>query len=163
MERARLTKILASIKESKGLIEEAANVLQEIKVETFGSMEKREKVEFILEQMRLCLAKKDYIRTQILSRKISPKFFQEEGTEDLKLKFYKQMIEVDIQNNAYLSISKHFWEMYNTKLVQENEAEKRQVHKHYLVNFLLRLFATLLYTSSYPRTIMSKTTLCTAE
>lgn len=44
-------------------------------------MEKKEKVEFILEQMRLCIAVKDYIRTQIISKKINTKFFQEEGTE----------------------------------------------------------------------------------
>lgn len=44
-------------------------------------MEKREKVEFILEQMRLCLAKKDYIRTQIISKKISTKFFDEKDTD----------------------------------------------------------------------------------
>lgn len=50
-------------------------------VETYGSMEKKEKVEFILEQMRLCIAVKDYIRTQIISKKINTKFFQEEGTE----------------------------------------------------------------------------------
>ncbi len=50
-------------------------------VETFGSMEKREKVEFILEQLRLCLAKKDYIRTQIISKKISTKFFEEKDTD----------------------------------------------------------------------------------
>nr|CUU98493.1 hypothetical transcript [Hymenolepis microstoma] len=127
VERARLTRILAQIKESKGLIEEAADVLQEVKVETFGSMEKREKVEFILEQMRLCLAKKDYIRTQILSRKISSQFFKEEGTEDLKLKYYRQMIEVDIQQDAYLAISKHFWEIYSTKIVQDDPYEKRKV------------------------------------
>ncbi len=48
-------------------------------VETFGSMEKVEKVRFILEQMRLCLAKKDYIRTQIISKKISTKFFADEN------------------------------------------------------------------------------------
>lgn len=47
-----------------------------LQVETYGSMERREKVDFILEQMRLCLAKKDYIRTQIISKKISPKFFE---------------------------------------------------------------------------------------
>ena len=40
-------------------------------VETYGSMERKEKVEFILEQMRLCLATKDYIRAQIISKKIS--------------------------------------------------------------------------------------------
>lgn len=50
-------------------------------METYGSMEKKERVEFILEQMRLCLAVKDYIRTQIISKKINTKFFQEENTE----------------------------------------------------------------------------------
>lgn len=50
-----------------------------MQVETFGSMEKDEKVRFILEQMRLCLAKKDYIRTQIISKKINIKFFAAES------------------------------------------------------------------------------------
>jgi 26S proteasome regulatory subunit N5 len=40
-------------------------------------MEKREKTDFILEQMRLCLAKKDFTRVQIISRKISSKFFKD--------------------------------------------------------------------------------------
>jgi 26S proteasome regulatory subunit N5 len=40
-------------------------------------MEKREKTDFILEQMRLTLAKKDYTRMQIISRKINTKFFAE--------------------------------------------------------------------------------------
>lgn len=52
--------------------------MQELQVETYGSMERREKVEFILEQMRLCLAKKDYVRAQIISKKISIKFFEED-------------------------------------------------------------------------------------
>ena len=39
-------------------------------------MEKNEKVDFILEQMRLCLAKKDYIQAQIISKKINIKFFE---------------------------------------------------------------------------------------
>lgn len=43
-------------------------------------MEKQEKVEFILEQMRLCLAKKDFVRTQIISKKISTKYFEEKDT-----------------------------------------------------------------------------------
>ncbi len=44
-------------------------------------MEKREKVEFILEQIRLCLAKKDYVRTQIISKKINIKYFDEKDTD----------------------------------------------------------------------------------
>ena len=44
--------------------------------ETFGAMAKTEKIAFILEQVRLCLAKDDFIRAQILARKISPRAFK---------------------------------------------------------------------------------------
>lgn len=40
-------------------------------------MAKTEKIAFILEQVRLCMDKGDYIRAQILSRKISPRAFVE--------------------------------------------------------------------------------------
>lgn len=58
-----------------GQVDEAATVLQELQVETFGSMERREKVDFILEQMRLALRRRDFIRLQIISKKINPKVF----------------------------------------------------------------------------------------
>ncbi len=48
--------------------------MQELAVETYGSMERKEKVDFILEQMRLCLATQDYIRTQIISKKVDGLF-----------------------------------------------------------------------------------------
>lgn len=80
VERARLTHILAKIREEEGNVAEAAKIIQELQVETYGSMDKREKVELILEQMRLCLAIKDYIRTQIISKKINTKFFEEDNT-----------------------------------------------------------------------------------
>lgn len=54
-------------------------------------MEKKERVEFILEQMRLCLAVKDYIRTQIISKKINTKFFQEENTEVSYLRIFSSL------------------------------------------------------------------------
>ena len=50
-------------------MKEDASTLQELQVETSGSMDKEEEVEFILEKMRLCLAIKDYIHTQIISKK----------------------------------------------------------------------------------------------
>merc|ERR1712223_469868 len=50
VERARLTHRLSMMKEAEGKIE------QELQVETYGSMDRKEKVELILEQMRLCLA-----------------------------------------------------------------------------------------------------------
>jgi 26S proteasome regulatory subunit N5 len=53
----------------------AADVLCELQVETFGSMNKREKTEFILEQVGLCIEREDYVQAMILSRKISTKQF----------------------------------------------------------------------------------------
>ena len=61
IERARITRQLAGMKEEDGDIDEAANILQEVAVETFGSMAKVEKIAYILEQVHLCLEKKDYI------------------------------------------------------------------------------------------------------
>lgn len=48
-----------------------------MQVETFGQMDRVEKTEFILEQIRLVLDKKDYIKAQILSNKISRKAIKE--------------------------------------------------------------------------------------
>lgn len=121
IERARLTRILAKIKEDEGNINEAANILQELQVETFGSMDKKEKVEFILEQMRLCLAKKDYIRTQIISKKINTKFFDDASTTELKLKYYQLMIELDEHEGSYLAICTHYRAIYNTTAIQEDK------------------------------------------
>lgn len=62
-------------------------------------MERREKVEFILEQMRLGLLKKDFIRTQIISKKISTRFFDSDEQHDLKLRFYDLMLSL-AQNDS---------------------------------------------------------------
>ena len=51
----------------------AAEILQEVHVETYGSLSKKEKVEYILEQLRLTLAKKDYVRAAIVAGKINRK------------------------------------------------------------------------------------------
>merc|ERR1712115_474235 len=93
VEKARLTKMLADIKEKEGKIEEAANLMQEVQVETFGAMDRREKTEYILDQMRLVLAKKDYVRTQIISKKINAKLLEDEEIQDLKIRYYEFMIK----------------------------------------------------------------------
>jgi 26S proteasome regulatory subunit N5 len=44
VERARLTHRLAQLREKEGDVAAAADIIQELQVETYGSMEKREKV-----------------------------------------------------------------------------------------------------------------------
>ena len=88
--------------------------MQELQVETYGSMERKEKVELILEQMRLCLATKDYIRAQIISKKISIRFFESAEQQELKLKFYRYMIEMDEHDGNYLNICRYIFCLFHS-------------------------------------------------
>lgn len=137
IERARLTRKLAQIKEADGNIDEAATLLQELQVETYGSMEKREKIEFLLEQMRICLLKNDYIRTQIISRKINIRAFEDEKFHDLKLKYYEYMIKLDQHECQYLNIYKHFKHIYETPCIKQNPAHMKEALKNVVIYLLL--------------------------
>ena len=140
-QRARLTVKLALIKEEEGQISEAATILQEVQVETFGSMKKKEKTEFILEQMRLCLRKKDYIRTQIISRKISGKVFEDPAFAELKIKYYTLMVEYYAHSQQYLDIYKSYQAIYNTPSVQEKPDEWKRYLKLCVVYIILAPFS----------------------
>ncbi|KOX79230.1 26S proteasome non-ATPase regulatory subunit 12, partial [Melipona quadrifasciata] len=110
VERARLTHRLAKIKEEDGDISGAAAVMLELQVETYGSMSRLEKASLILEQMRLCLAKKDFMRTQIIAKKINVKFFSDENDEEtqtLKLKYYDLMMELARHEGWHLELCRH--------------------------------------------------------
>ncbi|KAK4337192.1 hypothetical protein RND71_043291 [Anisodus tanguticus] len=137
VERARLTYKLSCLKEADGNIIEAANFLQELQVETFGTMDRREKIELLLEQIRLGLAKKDYIRTQIVAKKIQIKFFEDEAQQDLKLRFYNLMIELDKIEKNYLNACKHYRAVYDTPSIQSDPAKKFEVMKNIILFIIL--------------------------
>lgn len=70
-----MTRILSNIRKTQGDINAAADILCELQVETFGSMTRREKTEFILEQVALCIERGDWTQATILSRKINRRYF----------------------------------------------------------------------------------------
>ncbi|KAG4203289.1 hypothetical protein ERO13_A05G392400v2 [Gossypium hirsutum] len=146
IERARLIKKLAKIKEEQGLIAEAADLMQEVAVETFGAMAKTEKIAFILEQVRLCLDRQDYVRAQILSRKISPRVFDIDSSKEkkkpkegdnvveeppadipslleLKRIYYELMIRYYFHNNDYLEICCCYKAIYEIPSIRENPSQ----------------------------------------
>jgi len=121
-ERARLTRTVAIIKESAGDIAGAADALQEVHVETYGSISKREKVEFILEQMRLTLAKQDYVRAYIVSNKIKRPVLDEEGMAELKVKFYTLLTQYYKHEREALELAKCYHAIYSTPSVPTEES-----------------------------------------
>jgi len=125
-ERARLTRTMAIIKERKGDASGAADVLQEVHVETYGSLSKREKVEFILEQMRLTLLKRDYIRSYIVSNKVKRSVLDEEGMAELKVKFYSLLAKYYAHEKDAFELAKCHHNIYSTPTVQEVETSWKE-------------------------------------
>eukprot|EP00538_Stauroneis_constricta_P004758 CAMPEP_0119551786 /NCGR_PEP_ID=MMETSP1352-20130426/4943_1 /TAXON_ID=265584 /ORGANISM="Stauroneis constricta, Strain CCMP1120" /LENGTH=451 /DNA_ID=CAMNT_0007597901 /DNA_START=102 /DNA_END=1457 /DNA_ORIENTATION=- len=123
-ERARLTRALAIIKEQNGDIGGAADVLQEVHVETYGSLSKKEKVEFILEQMRLTLGKKDFVRAAIVAGKISKKQFKEKSMTEYKIKYYTLLAEYHRSHTLdALELAKCYHEIYSSSTDTENDED----------------------------------------
>mmetsp|Transcript_3429 Transcript_3429/g.6009 ORF Transcript_3429/g.6009 Transcript_3429/m.6009 type:complete len:472 (-) Transcript_3429:2288-3703(-) len=104
LEEARLTRMLSDIYEKDGDIEAAAKIMQDLQVETYGSMERREKTDFILEQIRLCLIRSDYIRAGIIAKKITPRSILHEDLADIRLRYYSVMAEIQAHNSEMLEI-----------------------------------------------------------
>ena len=54
-------------------------------------MDKREKLEFILYQMKIMLKKQDYVRYFIISKKINENNINDPEIADIKVMFYSYM------------------------------------------------------------------------
>lgn len=128
-ERARLTRSLAILKESSGDIATAANVLQDVHVETYGSISKREKIEFILEQMRLTLLKRDYVRAYIVSNKVKRSMLDEEGMSELKIKFYVLLSQYHSHERDALELARCFHAIYSTASSSSSDDDEDDTNK----------------------------------
>jgi 26S proteasome regulatory subunit N5 len=118
-ESAKLHLMLALIYEDKGDVASACDMIQDVHVETYGSLSKKEKAEYILEQIRLNLLKKDYVRALIQSRKMNRKVLEEDGFDEVKVKFYNMMIEYHTHDFNAWEISQCYYKIYDTKLTKD--------------------------------------------
>jgi 26S proteasome regulatory subunit N5 len=114
VEYARCCLMLVKHKEDEENINEAAKILQEVQVETYGSMDKREKLEFILYQMKIMIKKKDYVRLYIISKKINKKSIQDKGIEDLKVIYYSYLVIYFTHEKKYFENAECFKAIYDT-------------------------------------------------
>mmetsp|Transcript_20055 Transcript_20055/g.36239 ORF Transcript_20055/g.36239 Transcript_20055/m.36239 type:complete len:459 (+) Transcript_20055:86-1462(+) len=140
VEKARLTKLMAEMKEADGKIDEAAGLLQEVQVETFGAMDRREKTEYIVNQMRLVLLKKDYVRTQIISKKLNPKLLEAEDFQDLKVQYFEYMVAYWIHEEKYLEVAKAYFAIFNTPDVQADAAKWQKALTAHILYLCLAMF-----------------------
>lgn len=84
----------------------------------------KEKVEFILYQMKLVLMRRDFVRCQILSRKISKRHLSEAGLEKLKIQFYLFMVQYYIHEKLILDAAKAYQTIFDTINKAEGDLAK---------------------------------------
>lgn len=136
LEYSKAVRLLTEIYMSHNQIEEASKLIQDIQIETFGSIERAYKVDYILFQMRILLQKGDYIRTLIVSNKVNRKHLNDEGLEKLKVEFYNLMIRYYLNENKFIEVSKCYKTLYDfVKSINEktikNENIKEDVRSNY--------------------------------
>ncbi|KAH8915343.1 hypothetical protein BT69DRAFT_1325334 [Atractiella rhizophila] len=114
LERARLTRRLSAMLEAKGEVAEASRIIQEIAIETFGAVDRREKTSFILEQMRFLKLRGEWEKLEIIARKINARWLAGEGNEDLKLKYHYLLILSSLLKKSYLPLARHYLSIFRT-------------------------------------------------
>lgn len=137
VERARATRMLSSMLVDEGDLDQAVKVLRDLQVETFGSMDRREKTEFIIEQMRLNLLKHEYVQLLIASRKINTKFFKDENQHDLKLQYYEYMVQWALHEKKHLDVCKFWREILDTPRIKQDEAKAAEARRNIVVFLVL--------------------------
>jgi 26S proteasome regulatory subunit N5 len=139
VERARVTKILSDIKKAQGDLKAATDTLCELQVETFGSMDRREKVEFILAQVALCIESGDWTQAGILSRKIStrylarkPKKTPEQLEKEKKEREKKAKVEQEAEPQEEDDVTDLKLRYYEQQIIlAKHDAKYLDVCKHY--------------------------------
>ena len=77
-------------------------------------MDRREKIEFILYQMKIMIKKRDYVRLFIISKKINKKSIEDKGIEDLKILYYSYLIFYYTHENKYFENAECYKAIYDT-------------------------------------------------
>lgn len=136
-------------------LQTASDLLQELQVETYSSMELREKIEILLEQMRLLMlvarmkdeqaaaaggladGEADWVKMRIGGRKVNEGFVNKPENKDLKLKYHDLMIQHALRHSSYLDVAKNFYKVWEMPSVQEDQEGAAQNALEHIVYYLI--------------------------
>ncbi|WVQ83010.1 hypothetical protein IAT38_005148 [Cryptococcus sp. DSM 104549] len=122
---------------AKEHIETAADLMSDLQVETYSSMDKREKTEFILEQMRLESLRGNWVRVRVGSRKINRVYLKEKEVQELKLRYYDLMVQLALQDDEYLEACSAYQEVWDTEEVKSDPAKELNVIENIMIYVVL--------------------------
>lgn len=136
-EKAQISLKLSKIKRQEGNIEAAIKILEDLKMDTMASVEKKEKLELILEIMDLLIQTKNYGKCLIFAKKISLKSFTEdEESEKMKIRYYRLLISIE-RLSDYLKTSNYYQAILNTKYMSSQKEESKELFSLAIVYCIL--------------------------
>ncbi|KAG8834346.1 hypothetical protein FRC17_009114 [Serendipita sp. 399] len=148
------TKCEDSSKRAESL-QTASDLLQELQVETYSSMELKEKIEMLLEQMRLLMlvaklkdeqaaaaggladGEADWVKMRIGAKKVNEGFINKPENKDLKLKYHHLIIEHSLRHSSYLEVAKSFYKIWEMPSVQEDQDGDARIALEHIVYYLI--------------------------
>lgn len=150
-ERARCTQKLAALWEKSGRLSEAANIMLELPVETFGSMERYGRIGFILEQMRLAIAIGDWQQAGIMAGKVSPRVWEPSKDEasahasllPLKRSYFGMMVQLSTHDGKWAEACQHHLTIRSTLLVDQPAQALDHLHQACALSILATWDAAL--------------------
>ncbi|EIW73687.1 hypothetical protein TREMEDRAFT_71025 [Tremella mesenterica DSM 1558] len=118
-------------------LDAAADLMSDIQVETYSSMDKKEKTDFILEQMRLESLRGNWSRVRVGSRKINRVFLKEAESVELKLRYYDLIVQLALQEDGFLEACSAYQEVWDTEEVKKDQSRELNVIENIIIYVIL--------------------------
>ncbi|GMK57752.1 hypothetical protein CspeluHIS016_0405860 [Cutaneotrichosporon spelunceum] len=118
-------------------INAAADLMSDIQIETYSSMDKREKTNFILEQMRLESLRGNWNKVRVGSRKINRVYLKDKEANDLKLRYYDLIVHLALQEDNYLEVCNAYQAVWDTDEVKTDPARELNVIENIIMYVVL--------------------------
>ena len=160
LQRARIVKKYSLYLEENGRLQEAMELMKTMHIETFVSLDRMERMDFLLLQIRIALECEDYLQAQLLSNKINKNTIQTDGFEALRIEYCRLMIKYYLHNESYIDCTRCFINIYDTltSLNESNSEMKMEITQNewfrkepYCIDttYALKLSVFFLMTSEY--------------
>lgn len=98
---------------------EALDVILDVPVETFTMIPESTIVNYQLEQFRLCVEVKDWVKADITRKKIRKKYFSENNARDEEILFHKYIVDLYLGQDKFLEASTTYIRL--SEIVEEKE------------------------------------------
>jgi len=123
IERVKLTELKTQQLVAKGDHKEASKLMQSVQIETYGTIDKEKRLDFMLEQMKLLLKVDDFIRMAVVRNKIKEKLLR---AFPERCKTYNQLsVQLFLNDENFVAISEGYWNIHELLRVRESSSETK--------------------------------------